>query len=162
VSGVLSEYLFTKKPLIVPVGDDDDWLSAYFKKTGLGDYVYAWRYNELSLQDMLSSIVVDPLRDSRIERREALYHGANSIDELSTLFDNALEMCSLAQKQKALRVQRPVSTLNFSDTPEDAELAKVVKKIRAGTLIVMPSTGGSPTFHFKDIYSRVRKRASTT
>jgi hypothetical protein len=158
ISGVLSEYLFTKKPLIVPVGNKDDWKSVFFKKTGLGEYVYAWRYNEVSLADMLSSIASDPLREARISRRNKLYHGANSVKDLANLFENALEICNLSQEQKSLRVQRQVLDTDFSGTPDDAELADIVEQIRAGTLIVMPKPGLKLSSQIKATHSKITNR----
>jgi hypothetical protein len=140
VSGVVSEYLFTKKPIIIPVGPPGDWLRDYILGTSLPQYAYLWPYSELSLREMLLQIQNDPLREARLRRREELYLGADTVDELCALFDNAMNYCLAGHRQHLLRTPQQLLTSraaerNFKGTPADASLGEVVREIRRGKLV---------------------------
>lgn len=90
VSGVMSEYLFTGKPIIVPVAPGDALARKALGESGITDVVYLWNYEAMDLQAFLSSIATDPLLDSRSEFRRKKFLGANSFDESCARFSEAL------------------------------------------------------------------------
>ncbi|MDR6757612.1 hypothetical protein J2Y48_002909 [Mycoplana sp. BE70] len=143
ISGVVAEYLFTNKPIIIPVGPKGDWLRDYIEATPLQKYAYLWPYTEMNLQEMLDSIANDPMKEARLEYRNSLYYGAEDIDQLCAMFEQAIELCMAQHRQLTLRSPRYFAASResvtwFNTLPEDEELQRIVKGIKAGKLILAP------------------------
>ena len=129
VSGVLSEYLFTGKPIITPVASDDEWIRAHMKAHGLLKYVYTWDYKKQSLAEFLASIADDPLRAARERRRKKLYLSLESFEESARLFDDVIDLIVLRHKMKrtlASAVFEPAA-IAFPDEPDLAALAANIR-----------------------------------
>lgn len=143
ISGVVAEYLFTNKPIVIPVGPRGDWLREYIEATPLRNYAYLWPYGESSLQEMLASIANDPMKEARLAHRNSLYYNAQDVDQLCTMFEQAISLCAAHQRQLILRNPRYFASAResegwFKALPEDEELQAVVKDVRAGKLILAP------------------------
>jgi len=81
ISGVMTEYLFTGKPIILPLSQDDSLTRAVLEKSEVKDAVYVWNYESISLNDFLNSISHDPLSYARNELRRKKYLNANSFND---------------------------------------------------------------------------------
>src|SRR5690606_6788234 len=82
VSGVLSEYIFTEKPIIIPLSKQDGWLYEYVLNTNVSSYAYLWDKNEISLADFIAKIEQnDYLQTARTKRKNELFCGVNSIQD---------------------------------------------------------------------------------
>jgi len=141
ISGVMTEYLFTRKPIIVPIGGEDDWVRHYLAETNLSNFVYLWEYETQDFDEIVRIATQDPLRAKRLARREELFYGTRSIDELCGLFEQALGLFEHVRAQRALlssqiRRQSMVSHGFFEAMPESPELRDVVQQVRAGTMIL--------------------------
>jgi hypothetical protein len=142
VSGVLSEYLYTRKPIIVPLARSSEWLSAYIAGTPLCEYVYLWNYEEVTLDAILEEATRDPLRNARVARRERLYYNASSTDDSRQLFEQALKYFEMTRRLRSMTNPRlaarsgPELLKPFERTPEDPALAAVVRSIRKGELVL--------------------------
>jgi len=110
-SGVISEFLFTRKPIIVPV--PNDWVGEYVRSTDLRDFVYLWDYVSTPFEEIKELAAQDPLRESRVRRANQLYDGIESADDSARLFDRALDYISLHTEFK----QRRAGTGVTSGTP---------------------------------------------
>lgn len=143
VSGVLSEYLFTGKPIITPVSAADEWIRAHMKAHGLLKYVYLWDYKKQSLDEFLASIADDPLRPARERRRKKLYLGVESFKESARLFDEVIQLIVLRHRMK-----RTLATANFEtrqdDEPDDPALAAIAREIAAGEAMLRETTTAAP------------------
>ena len=142
ISGVLSEYLYTRKPIVVPVTESNKWLANYIAGTALREYVYFWDYERVSLDDILEVATRDPLREARIARRERLYFNATSTKESLELFDRALEFFEMTHRFRTMINPRhaivpaidPGSV--FRKQPSDPKLAAIVQSVRDGNLVL--------------------------
>jgi len=132
VSGILSEYLFTGKPVIVPAASDNAWLMAYLEQARLLDFVYRWPFDQVSLRDFLGRIAADPLRAQRLKRRDDLIAGAKDFDEASANFDRALDSVILNHFWRSRRsgFTAPVVPLAQGDEP----WATLSAQIRSGAV----------------------------
>jgi hypothetical protein len=142
VSGVVSEYLFTKKPIIIPVGKEGYWLRDFIERSALTKYCYLWPYEEKSLADMMLEIASDPMKEMRLHHREQVYVGAQNLDELCSVFEQAVNLCTATQKQYLLRNLKvreriKVAKSLFDQLPADNELLSVVKLVKKGKLILI-------------------------
>ncbi len=131
VSGIISEYLFTGKPIVVPVHSDKPWLMSYLQGTGLLDYVYCWHYDRQPLADFLAQIAHDPLRSARLSRREELYAGAKDFSQAAALFDQGLEtvMLNLHWRNRRSGHVPPAAPVG-SDPVQWAALAQEIREGR--------------------------------
>jgi len=141
ISGVMTEYLFTRKPIIIPIGGQDDWVRHYLAETNLSDFVYLWEYETQEFEEIVKIARADPLREKRLARREELFYGARSVDELCGMFEKALSLFEQVRAMRALQTSRirrqsMVSNDLFEATPEDPALRDIVQNVRAGTLIL--------------------------
>lgn len=136
VSGVNSEYLFTRKPIIVPVPERPAWQADYIANTALPGYAYLWRYEVEPLEQMLATVKADPMREERIRRREALYYKADNMDAAAKLFDRALDHFASVHRMRQMRLLNPAPQRKaFRATPE-GPLGEVVGQIRAGDAVL--------------------------
>jgi len=103
ISGVLSEYLFTGKPIVLPVHSENHWLLTYIANTNLMGYVYLWNFDLHSLKDFIQSVKSDPLRQARLTRRDELYAGAANFKEAVDNFDGAIDAITLEHQWRMRR-----------------------------------------------------------
>ncbi|RZK48070.1 MAG: hypothetical protein EOO99_11520 [Pedobacter sp.] len=98
ISGVMSEFLFTGKPIIVPVHKNDleSLVIKTIQSSNIADFVYLWDINGQPLESFLQSIEDDPLFNVRFQRRELKFLGSKTFDESSGKFNRALELISLS------------------------------------------------------------------
>ena len=141
ISGVMSEYLFTGKPIVVPVGGADDWVRHYLTETSLNDFIYLWNCETQDFDDVARLVAQDPLREQRLARREEMFLGARSVEALCRHFDQALDLFGQVRAQRAklsprIRREAMIDDELFCATPPDPALAEIVQQIRAGTLIL--------------------------
>lgn len=92
VSGVTAEFLFTEKPVIMPVTRN---LAARGKDAGTLARVYPWAYPwDVSTEDLLDLLDglarSDPLRQRRASLAAGMYRGHRNLDEAARTFDVAL------------------------------------------------------------------------
>ncbi|MDP1370052.1 CDP-glycerol glycerophosphotransferase family protein [Acinetobacter lwoffii] len=134
ISGVLSEYLFTEKPIIVPVSSSDGWLYNYIKNLDISKYVYLWDYNDISLDQILLEIEDDDsLYESRSKRRNELYCGVESIEQSVGLYDKALQFTSQVKYWRDIKnISNFYKQESFLEDPKDPNLLKIVNEIRQG------------------------------
>lgn len=102
VSGIVSEYLFTGKPIIIPLSKKG-WKYQYVMESSLVDYCYIWFYEEIPLNLFLKEISNDPLYNSRNAYREERYLGAKSIKELCGIFHNSIDYTNTLYNQRHLK-----------------------------------------------------------
>lgn len=92
VSGITAEFLFTEKPLIMPVttiaarrGKDAQALANDYP------WSYQWHVGEQDLLGLLDDLATsDPLRGQRAAEAKAMYRGHRDIDAAARTFDIAL------------------------------------------------------------------------
>ena len=143
ISGVLSEFLFTRKPIALPVRPDDEWLNAVIRGALLAEFVYLWDYSSESVAKLLKRVAKDPLRKARLARSEAMFFGCRSADELAALYERALDFAERHYAYKQMRAGPAAGLAGagqrlFQAVPDDPELAGVVAEIRAGRLMLGP------------------------
>lgn len=138
ISGIMSEYLFTSKPIIVPVSASDGWLYHYIHNLGIKDYVYLWDYQNVSLESIILDIQNnDSLYENRIKRRNELFCGVENIEQSVGLYDRALNYLSEVKYWRDVKSIKHVSSpKNFLGTPSDSSLAEIVNGIRKGHYIL--------------------------
>jgi CDP-glycerol glycerophosphotransferase (TagB/SpsB family) len=90
VSGIISEYIYTNKPIIVPISKKVAWKYNYIKSSSIAKYCYFWNCDEMTLPNFIKSIENDPLRLARENRREELYPQIMSQEDSIKLFDKAI------------------------------------------------------------------------
>jgi hypothetical protein len=137
ISGVTSEYLFTGKPIVIPISESDGWKHDYVNGTNLKDYIYMWDYKKESLNHFVQAIKSDPLRDARLARRSSLYAGAKTFADSSALFEQALGYFIQAHRWHRLRQGAQADSagnvpLRRRPLPKSAELSELVKNIIKG------------------------------
>lgn len=137
ISGILSEYIFTGKPIIIPVSNKDGWLYSYINNLPIKDYVYLWDFNKFSLIDFIDRINSDDfLYNARIRRRNELFCGVENINQSVELYDKALKFLASVKywrDLKSLPIQQPD---DFLLNPSDPKLAEIVNGIRAGKMFL--------------------------
>lgn len=92
ISGVTAEFLFTEKPVVMPVtsrmielGKDEDRLASEYP------WAYRWRPDRQTLETQLAALErADPLRDRRASAAREMFRGHRSITEAAASFDLAL------------------------------------------------------------------------
>ncbi len=137
ISGVTSEYLFTGKPIIIPVAKTPEWLWSYTLGLNLRDYAYLWNYEELSLANFIATIRHDPLKEARLRRRDELYAGVRTFKQSSKLFEGSLSYFEHCHRWRELRhgghpfpsSRRPLSA---SPRPTSSELGALVETLISG------------------------------
>jgi hypothetical protein len=102
ISGVLSEFLFTGKPIVVPAGPHDTLTLRAVHGTTLRKHVYVWDYTLTSLDAFMLSIAHDPLFDARHKYRNVKFRGAVSFEESAQHFKHAMRFL-LSRNQQAAR-----------------------------------------------------------
>lgn len=136
ISGIISEYLFTGKPIIIPVSTDPKWLRDYIIDLSLDSYIYIWDYNQLTLSQFIESIKHDPLQNSRITRRNAIYLGIKSFEKSLELFDEAITYFEYAYQWRQLRTGKNYTQDSLSlrkyPLPNNQDLKKIVSNIKSG------------------------------
>jgi len=93
ISGVTAEFLFTEKPVIMPVtsamadlGKDDGRLAAEYP------WAYRWHVEQESLGEVLARLEAqDPLRAARADAARDMFRGHRTIDAAVASFDLALD-----------------------------------------------------------------------
>lgn len=132
ISGVLSEYLFTNKIIILPISKTENlWIYNHAIKARLDSFCYFWDYNELSLDKFLESISSDPLYFSRLERRNQLYLGFTDYSDSLELFEATLSMFKLKHQYRlALQGQSLKNKLDVSKYP--SEYQEIINDISEG------------------------------
>lgn len=139
ISGVLSEYLFTGKPIVLPISAGDDrLLLERVAAAGLPAFAYLWDYRAIGLADFLASIADDPLRDARLARRRALFLGAESFAESVALFDEAIDhvLASRTMRRRRQQTDKPVHVPRPLPAHPDPTLNALVDEIRAGRTVL--------------------------
>jgi hypothetical protein len=91
ISGVLSEFLFTGKPIIIPASEKDELVLTTIRTTDLQRYVYVWDYTRAPLDSFLATIADDPLFKQRHQIRHAKFAGASTFEESSAKFCQAMQ-----------------------------------------------------------------------
>ena len=92
ISGVTAEFLFTEKPILMPVSDrlaglgkDEARLASEYP------FAYRWPVDGSSLVERLTELSSrDPLRDTRARAARDMFRGHRSIQEAALSFDLAL------------------------------------------------------------------------
>ncbi len=90
VSGIISEYIYTNKPIIVPISKKLPWKYNYIKSSSIAKYCYFWNYDEITLSEFIKTIENDPLRSAREKRRDDIYPQIMSQEDSIKLFDKAI------------------------------------------------------------------------
>ncbi|WP_421730459.1 CDP-glycerol glycerophosphotransferase family protein [Brevundimonas sp.] len=103
ISGVVSEYVFTGKPIIIPIARSHQWLHSYVASLSIGKYAYIWDYEAQSLDAFIATIAHDPLREARLSRRTSLYAGVTDFKGSSELFENALSYFDHCHRFREIR-----------------------------------------------------------
>ncbi len=143
VSGVISEYIYSRKPVVVPVDLENPKILEYINKTSIPDYCYLWDFRGVPLAEFLESISADPLWDKRMEKRENAYFGAETQSEVTNLFEQKLDLCEAIWKNRLMQKgYQPWMDRDEADRirlPEDGDLAELVKSVMAGeTMLELP------------------------
>ena len=97
ISGVASEYLFTCKPIIIPIHDKK--IIDLLNLSELSKIAYLWDVSCVSLDLFLKSIEEDPLFESREKFRFHKFAGAINFSESVINFDKALDFAIKNQLQ---------------------------------------------------------------
>jgi hypothetical protein len=92
VSGATAEFLFTEKPVIVPMtamsaarGKDEAALKAEYP------WAYRWQVGATGILEVIDGLAIrDPLRDQRAKSAADLYRGHRDLDHAASTFDTAL------------------------------------------------------------------------
>jgi hypothetical protein len=103
VSGVTAEFLFTEKPVIMPVSarlltlrDERQLAAAY-------PWVYRWHMEQEALEDVLDRIQAgDPLRRARAKAARRMFRGHRSLDDAARTFDVALAVAPFRRKLRVV------------------------------------------------------------
>lgn len=136
VSGVQAEYLFTGKPIIVPLSaQDGEIIVRRVRLSSVSDHVYFWDHRAIGLTDFLESIADDPLRDIRLARRRALFLGADDFEASLALFDEALDyilQSRVMRQRRYLGDRAPRPNPPRLPPHPDAAIDHIVEEVRAG------------------------------
>lgn len=135
-SGIISEFLFTRKPIIVPLSND--WVGDYLRSTDLRDFVYLWDYVSTPFEEMKELVARDPLRDSRVQRANQLFDGIESVDDSARLFDRALDYIGLHTefKQRRAGVRRPLGVHSAPTLRIPRRISKAVSAVSSGAAVL--------------------------
>lgn len=134
VSGILSEFLFTGRPVAIPVAKDNHWLLSHLKQSGLINFVYFWHFDQMTLTDFLLSIAHDPLNEARMLRRRELYAGATNFKDAVNIFDRALDTVVLNHYWRSRRTGHDSLQSAPVTTPILGDYAELVQQIRTGSV----------------------------
>jgi hypothetical protein len=105
VSGATAEFLFTEKPVIVPMtrmsaarGKDPATLAQEYP------WAYRWEVGASSLLDVIDGLTrSDPMRDQRARSARDLYRGHRDLDHAARTFDTALSAATWRAKRLGVR-----------------------------------------------------------
>ena len=138
VSGVLSEYIFTEKPIVIPLSKKDGWLYDYVQNTNVSSYAYLWDKHEISLADFINKIEQnDYLQPARTKRKKELFCGVNSLQDAIALYEKSIQLFQTVKYFRDIKLNKPqLSSTRFQKDPEDAELRNIVKDIRMGKTVL--------------------------
>jgi len=134
ISGIMSEFLFTGKPIVIPVAGSNDWLNAYIQSTDIPQYAYLWDFEKRSLQNYLIDIADDPLQASRLHRRDQLFAGCIDFTEIAILFDQAIDTVFLNHFWRARRVNKPLPKVR---SIKDSPWIEIDKGVRNGQITLV-------------------------
>ena len=141
ISGILSEYLVTGKPIIIPLSHESAWKRGYVEAAGLTEYCYVWDVDTHSLGVFLDKIANDPLRAARLKRAESIYGADRSEEGLVRRFDAAISL--ILAEQARLRDERPgfasaqaALDVRFQLDPLESDLKQVVASVRSGEIVL--------------------------
>ncbi|WP_347455430.1 CDP-glycerol glycerophosphotransferase family protein [Acinetobacter thermotolerans] len=96
ISGVMSEFLFTNKPIIVPYDKDSKLVMNAIENSEFKEYVYLWDVQRQSLSDLIKSIEKeDPLFDTRLKYRNEKFFSSTSFEESVNFFNKAIQFTLL-------------------------------------------------------------------
>ena len=106
ISGVTAEWLFTEKPVLLPVTDNtigrgrDESMVA-----GEYPWTYRWHVDTEDLLQMLDGLATsDPLRGQRAASAKSMYRGHSDIDEAVRTFDLALSCVDRRERRIGVRL----------------------------------------------------------
>lgn len=133
VSGVTSEFLYTGKPIVIPVSKTG-WLIRHIKSAKLHKFCYLWDYKEIGLGEFLASIADDPLRRARLARRRALYLNSETFEQSAALFERAVGYVMTTAEFRQDR--HPKRTWEPSLEPDLGDLAAIGQRVREGSLVL--------------------------
>lgn len=92
ISGVMSEFLFTNKPIILPYNPKSKLITENINKSEFKEYVYLFDISKDNLHELISKISQnDHLREAREKARNAKFLGAMSFHEAAKNFSNAIQ-----------------------------------------------------------------------
>ena len=134
ISGILSEFLFTGRPIAIPVASDNHWLLSHIGTSQLCQYVYLWHFDQVDLGEFLNSISDDPLQDARMKRRSQLYASATNFNDAVSLFDRAIESVILEHYWRSRRTGHDHKKGISNSLPISGVYSDLAKKIQKGTL----------------------------
>ncbi|MFM2097683.1 MAG: hypothetical protein RIT06_311 [Chloroflexota bacterium] len=141
ISGILSEYLITGKPIIIPVSHESAWKRDHLEAAGLSEYCYVWDVDTHPLNEFLANITDDPLRAARLKRSESIYGADRSEEGLVGRFDAAISL--ILADQARLRAERPsfanaqaALDRRFLLDPLEPELKQIVESVRNGEIVL--------------------------
>lgn len=96
ISGVMSEFLFTNKPIIVPYEPNNNLVVKAIELSEFKEYVYLWNTQEQKLCDLINIIAKDdPLFEKRLKYRNEKFFNSQSFEEASNLFNKAIQFALL-------------------------------------------------------------------
>lgn len=96
ISGVMSEFLFTNKPIIVPYEPKSDLVIKAIEASEFKEYVYLWNTQEQKLTDLINIIQKnDPLFETRLKYRNEKFFNSQSFKESSNLFNKGIQFALL-------------------------------------------------------------------
>lgn len=106
VSGITAEFLFTEKPVIMPVtkkaerrGKDASTLAEEYP------WAYQWDVDEQDLLGLLDGLATsDPMRGRRASLASAMYRGHGDIDDAARTFDLALSCAHRRSSRLGIRL----------------------------------------------------------
>jgi hypothetical protein len=138
LSGVLSEYIFTEKPIIIPISKQDGWLYEYVHNTNVATYAYLWDKNEISLAEFIRKIEQnDYLQQARTKRKNELFCGVNSLTDSIQLYEKAIHLFKNVKYFRDIKIKKyQQESIRFSQDPSDPELKKIVQQIRNGHAVL--------------------------
>lgn len=139
VSGVTSEYLFTEKPIVMPVAPKGSPIRQT-QITAAGSAIYRLDLEEVSLRDLIALIDGgDPLAPARLREKEVRMGGARTFPDAMKLFEDAL------RRTIAAHGRRPF------DPPAVAAASAALRAANAvalDTAVVVNDSGSSVGFFF--------------
>lgn len=144
VSGVVSEYLYSRKPIVIPIDSEDQKIHDYITATSLPEYCYLWDFRKISLSDFLASIADDPMWPKRLEKREKMFFGAETQAEVTAIYETKIDLCEAVWSNRLMQKGQPPKIGQQGkaafDLPSDGTLADLARSVMSGqTMLVLPN-----------------------